>query len=83
MIGIVDGTVNSVGARTVYGTLDLVSESNEPFTVDVGVNGYNGRSNFEAIGLREGTFGGQSSEEMSPPKLVDYHSKLVQVHTKL
>ena len=69
VIGIVDGTVNSVGARTVYGTIDLVSESNEPFTVDVGVNGYNGRSNFEAIGLREGTFGGQSSEEMSPPKV--------------
>ena len=42
VIGIVDGTVNSVGARTVYGTIDLVSESNEPFTVDVGVNGYNG-----------------------------------------
>ena len=26
VIGIVDGTVNSVGARTVYGTIDLVSQ---------------------------------------------------------
>ena len=33
--------------------------------------------------VQEGTFGGQSSEEMSPPKVNNSHSKLVLVHIKL
>ena len=69
VIGILNASATSTGAKTVYGTVDLVSTEDKPFTVEPGVNGYKSTANFAALGFREGTFGGKSSEEMSPPKV--------------
>jgi len=41
----------------------------KPFTVSTGVDGLGVNSNFEALGFQVGSFGGQSSEAMDPPRV--------------
>ena len=61
------GDRNSTAARTVYSSLKLVSD--KEFTVESGANGFGVNSNFSSLGFKEGTFGGRSSVEMSPPRV--------------
>ena len=41
----------------------------KPFTVTTGIDGLGSKSNFEALGFQVGSFGGQSSEAMDPPRV--------------
>ena len=41
----------------------------KPFTISTGVDGLGAKSNFEALGFQVGSFGGQSSETMDPPRV--------------
>ena len=41
----------------------------KPFTVTTGIDGFNDKSNFSALGFQVGSFGGQSSEAMDPPRV--------------
>lgn len=61
------GDARSTAAKTVYSSLKLVSE--KAFTVEAGANGFGPNSNFDELGFKEGTFGGRSSVEMSPPRV--------------
>ncbi len=61
------GDSKSTAAKTVYSSLKLVSE--KAFTVAAGTNGFGPNSNFDELGFKEGTFGGRSSVEMSPPRV--------------
>jgi len=54
-------------ARTAYSSVELVSEN--AFTVTAGMNGFSSGSNFRSLGFSEGSFGGRSSVEMSPPRV--------------
>jgi len=67
--GIRDATANSRGAKTLYGSVSLYSNSEERFTVAAGRRGFGAESNFTALGFVEGTFGGKSEIEMSPPRV--------------
>ena len=55
-------------AATLYGGVTL--HSDEAFTVEPGSNGYGASSHFDALGFREGTYGGVVDEavsKMTPP----------------
>jgi flagellin len=56
-----------VMAKTLYGGVKLVSE--KQFKVEAGQNGFGASSNFAALGLTEGTFGGRSAADLSPPRV--------------
>ncbi len=67
--GISGATAATTTAATVYGKVQLISD--EPFTIEPGVNGYKSESNFNALGFLEGTFGGVVNDadgKMSPPR---------------
>jgi len=55
------------GAKTQYGSVTLVSE--KQFTVDSGTNGHGASSNLSALGFIEGTYGGRSAADLSPPRV--------------
>lgn len=61
------GNTTSTGAKTVYSSLKLVSD--KAFKIEAGTNGFGPNSNFDALGFKEGMFGGRSSVEMSPPRV--------------
>jgi flagellin len=65
--GIWNGSVASTGALTMYSGVELISENE--FTVSVGTNGYKDPTHWKDLGFTEGTFGGRSSIEMSPPRI--------------
>ena len=69
VIGVFNASTTSKEAKTLYGSVRLISISDQPFTVASGVNGYADGSNFEALGFREGSFAGRSGAEMSPPRV--------------
>ena len=58
-VGLTGAAATSAGAMAFISTVSLSSES--VFTVE---SGSNGAANFEAIGFREGSFGGLSSEDV-------------------
>lgn len=67
--GIAGATAATTTAVTVYGKVQLISD--EPFSIEPGVNGYKDESNFNALGFLEGTFGGVVNDadgKMSPPR---------------
>jgi flagellin len=47
----------------------LLKATGKPFTVSVGDDGFGKNSNFAAMGFEVGTFGGQSSAAMDPPRV--------------
>ncbi|MFZ9759625.1 MAG: flagellin, partial [Burkholderiaceae bacterium] len=47
----------------------MVDASGEPFRVATGDKGFSATGNFSALGFQEGSFGGQASTEMEPPKV--------------
>lgn len=47
----------------------MVDASGEPFRVSSGDKGFGTSANFSALGFQEGSFGGQASAEMEPPKV--------------
>jgi flagellin len=49
--------------------LAMQKASGKPFTVAVGDDGFGKNSNFAAMGFEVGTFGGQSSAAMDPPRV--------------
>ena len=49
--------------------LALQKASGKPFTISVGDDGFGKNSNFAAMGFEVGTFGGQSSAAMDPPRV--------------
>jgi flagellin len=65
--GIWNGTGTSDGALTMYSGVELTS--NKEFTVASGTNGYTNPAHWKSLGFTEGTFGGKSSVEMSPPRV--------------
>ena len=87
-------TATSSTAKTLYGTVRLVSDpallpigvpapegappsdqllklkaTGKPFTVTAGIDGLGSKSNFSALGFQVGSYGGQSSEAMDPPRV--------------
>ena len=50
-------------------TESLMSANPQPFTVQVGSDGFGENGNFAALGFHEGIFGGRSSEAMNPPRV--------------
>ncbi|RZP22240.1 MAG: hypothetical protein EVA26_03705 [Burkholderiaceae bacterium] len=65
--GIRGASVNSLGARTVYSNIKLVSESE--FEVKPGDNGFGSNSSFSELGFVQGTFGGEATVDVSPPRV--------------
>ncbi|MDP4842233.1 MAG: hypothetical protein NWR74_06600, partial [Burkholderiaceae bacterium] len=65
--GIWRATEASTGALTMYSGVELVGA--EEFTVSAGTNGYKDPVHWKDLGFTEGTFGGRSSIEMSPPRV--------------
>jgi flagellin len=66
----VTATSDITKAATLYGGITL--HSKEAFTVEPGANGYSASSNFNALGLREGTYGGvvdAAVSKMTPPSV--------------
>jgi flagellin len=49
--------------------MDKLKASGKPFTVNTGVDGFSKDSNFSALGFEVGSFGGQSSAAMDPPRV--------------
>ena len=49
--------------------VSMLKASTKPFTVAVGDKGFGPQGNFTALGFQQGSFGGQSSEAMDPPKV--------------
>ena len=47
----------------------MLRASTEPFTIEVGDNGFGPQGKFTALGFQQGSFGGRSSEAMDPPKV--------------
>ena len=47
----------------------MLDASGEPFTISAGEKGFSANGNFMSLGFREGSFGGQASSEMEPPKV--------------
>ena len=60
-------TASSLGARTVYSNVKLVSA--KEFTVEPGDNGFGPNSNFSELGFVQGTFGGEATVDVSPPRV--------------
>ncbi len=56
-----------VMAKTLYGGVKLISD--KQFKIEAGQNGFGASSNFAALGLTEGTFGGRSAADLSPPRV--------------
>ena len=54
---------SGVISTTFYGTVTLQSET--PFEVKPGTNGYGSSSNFTALGFLEGNYGGQSAGQLT------------------
>jgi flagellin len=48
---------------------DMLRASTKPFTVSVGDKGFGIQGKFSDLGFQQGSFGGQSSEAMDPPKV--------------
>ena len=67
VVGIRGGNAAAPEARTVYSSVRLFSENE--FTIDTGSNGFSPASNFLDLGFTVGTFGGDSTVAMSPPKV--------------
>ncbi len=67
VVGIRGGNAAAPEARTVYSSVRLFSENE--FTIDSGSNGFSSASNFLDLGFTVGTFGGDSTVAMSPPKV--------------
>jgi flagellin len=92
--GIYKADATSTTAKTLYGTVRLVSDSallpmgvpapegappsdqllklkatGKPFTVSAGLDGLGSKSNFSALGFQVGSYGGQSSSAMDPPRV--------------
>jgi flagellin len=65
--GIWGGSVTSDSALTLYSSVELTSDSE--FTVAAGTNGYADPTHWKNLGFTEGSFGGKSSVEMSPPRV--------------
>ena len=65
--GIRGASVNSLGARTVYSNIKLVSENE--FEVKPGDNGFGSNSSFSELGFVQGTFGGEATVDVSPPRV--------------
>ena len=65
--GIWKGDVASTGALTMYSGVELISDTE--FTVSAGTNGYKDPAHWKDLGFTEGTFGGRSSIDMSPPRI--------------
>ena len=65
--GIRGASANSLGARTVYSNIKLVSESE--FEVKPGDNGFGPNSSFSELGFVQGSFGGEATVEVSPPRV--------------
>ena len=64
--GIRGATASSLGARTVYSNIKLVSS--DEFTVKPGDNGFGPNSSSE-LGFVQGTFGGEATVDVSPPRV--------------
>ena len=47
----------------------LLKATGRPFTIAVGEDGFDVNSNFSKLGFESGTFGGQSSAAMDPPRV--------------
>ena len=56
-----------MGARTVYSDIKLVSK--EQFSIEPGDNGFGQNSSFTELGFVQGTFGGEATLEVSPPRV--------------
>lgn len=67
VLGYPDATATWDGAKTQYGSVTLVSE--KQFTIDSGTNGHSASSNLSALGFIEGTYGGRSAADLSPPRV--------------
>jgi flagellin len=92
--GIYNADDTSSTAKTLYGTVRLVSDpallpagvpspegappsdqllklkaTGKPFTVTTGIDGLGNKSNFSALGFQVGSYGGQSSAAMDPPRV--------------
>ena len=65
--GIRGATASSLGARTVYSNIKLVST--DEFTVKPGDNGFGPNSSFSELGFVQGTFGGEATVDVSPPRV--------------
>ncbi|OUT97693.1 MAG: hypothetical protein CBC01_05545 [Betaproteobacteria bacterium TMED41] len=65
--GIRGATASSIGARTVYSDIKLISE--EAFTIAPGDNGFGPNSSFTELGFVQGEFGGDATVAMSPPNV--------------
>ncbi|OUV02948.1 MAG: hypothetical protein CBC42_05435 [Betaproteobacteria bacterium TMED82] len=65
--GIRSATAASLGARTVYSDIKLVSK--EQFSIEPGDNGFGQNSSFTELGFVQGTFGGEATLEVSPPRV--------------
>ena len=65
--GIRDASASSLGARTVYSNIKLISE--EAFSVKPGDNGFGPNSNFSEMGFVQGEFGGEATVDVSPPRV--------------
>ena len=65
--GIWGGSASSDAALTLYSSVELTSETE--FTVASGTNGYTDPTHWKNLGFTEGTFGGDSSVDMSPPRV--------------
>jgi len=49
--------------------LQKLKATGKPFTVTTGIDGLGSKSNFSALGFQVGSYGGQSSEAMDPPRV--------------
>ncbi len=49
--------------------MDKLRATGKPFTITTGVDGFSSTSNFSALGFQVGSYGGQSSAAMDPPKV--------------
>ncbi|MEY4439340.1 MAG: hypothetical protein RIQ36_804 [Pseudomonadota bacterium] len=49
--------------------MDKLRATGKPFTITTGVDGFSSSSNFSALGFQVGSYGGQSSAAMDPPKV--------------
>ena len=65
--GIRQASASSLGARTVYSNIKLVSS--DEFEVKPGDNGFGPNSSFTELGFVQGTFGGEATVEVSPPRV--------------
>jgi flagellin len=67
VLGYPDADATWDGAKTQYGSVTLVSE--KKFTIESGSNGQGASSNLHALGFIEGSYGGRSAADLSPPRV--------------